>query len=180
MINAVDIIKSKLDMPAILRRYGFGYSRRMRCPLHNGQDLNFEVKESTWRCYSHCGNGDVISFVQKLFSLSFPEALKKIDSDFALGIYEKPTLRQYRHLQSLDREIKRKNAEKQAKSDFFNTVWNLLCERKKLYENIVKFWAPQSPEEEPISLYVEALQNIGYINYLLDYFWESEVIKCAK
>lgn len=180
MIDAVDIIKSRLDMPTVLRRYGFGNSRRMKCPLHNGQDLNFEVKNNSWRCYSRCGSGDVISFVQKLYNLSFPETLKKMDCDFALGIYQKPTLRQYRNLQNLDRELKRKKAERQAKAEFFNTAWDLLCERKKVYENVIEFWNPKTPEEEPISLYVEALHNIGYINYLLDYIFESEMRKCAK
>ena len=180
MFDAIEIIKGKLDMPMVLHRYGFGYSRRMRCPLHDGQDLNFEVKENSWRCYSHCGSGDVISFVQKLFNLSFPETLKKIDADFAFGIYKKPTLKQYRNLQKLDCELKKKKAEKQAKTALLNTEWDLLCERKRLYENVIEFWAPQTPNEEPIQLYVEATQNLGYVNYLLDYFWESEVVKCAK
>lgn len=37
---------------------------RMRCPLHNGGDPNFEVYEDgAWRCHSRCGGGDIFGFV---------------------------------------------------------------------------------------------------------------------
>lgn len=176
MIDAVAIIKNRLDMPQVLSRYGFGVSKRMKCPIHNGQDLNFEVKKHSWRCYSHCGGGDVISFVQKIYGLTFPEALRKLDADFALGIYEKPTLKRYRELQRIDRELKKKQAEAAEKAEINRIIWDVLCEKRKLYEKITEYWAPKTPDEEPLLMYVETLNELPYIEYLLDKISDSEEV----
>ena len=94
--NAAQTIKDRLTMREVLEHYGYTAKRRIPCPLHNGEDNNFEIKEKTFMCYSQCGGGDVITFVQKLFNLSFTEALKKIDIDFNLNLYGEHTFEDLR------------------------------------------------------------------------------------
>ena len=173
-VDKVEIIKDRLTMREVLERYGYSEKRRMPCPIHQGKDLNFEVKEKSWRCYSHCGSGDVISFVQQLFGLSFPDTLKKIDTDFNLGLFEhisnRKSLDIARQSYQRKKEIER---QKQEVENIKNRYWLVLDEWVRLDRNKT-LHAPKTPEEECHPLFVEALQKLAYQEYLLDCV-ESEV-----
>lgn len=53
------------------------------CPLHPEKHPSFSVNLETglYNCFSNCGGGDAIRFIEKLYSLSFKEALGKIKAD---------------------------------------------------------------------------------------------------
>ena len=49
------------------------------CPIHDDQNPSFNIDNNHWVCWSQCGNGDVIDFVQKMERLpSKPEACAKL------------------------------------------------------------------------------------------------------
>ena len=174
-IDAVQTIKDRLTMRDVLERYGYTTKRRIPCPLHNGKDNNFEVKEKSWRCYSHCGNGDVISFVQQLFGLSFLDALKKIDIDFGLNLYGEHTFEElrkshYRQKQVQAERERKKREKEQADAEY----WAVFDEWKRLDDN-KRNYAPKTPDEELHPLFVEALQKLAYQEYLLDCAQERRV-----
>lgn len=166
--DAVQTIKDLLTMRDVLERYGYSAKRRMPCPIHQGKDLNFEVKEKSWRCYSHCGSGDTISFVQQLFGLSFPDALKKIDLDFNLDLYGEHSFQDLRkshyRQKQVQAERERKEREKQQADAKY---WAVFDEWKRLDDN-KRNYAPKTPNEEWHPLFVEALQKLAYQEYLLD------------
>lgn len=155
-------------MRDVLERYGYSAKRRIPCPLHNGKDNNFEVKEKSFMCYSQCGGGDVISFVQKLFNLSFPDALKKIDLDFGLSLYGEHSFEDLRKLHYRQKQIQaereRKEREKQQADVEY---WAVFAEWKRLDDNKQNY-APKTPDEELHPLFVEALQKLAYQEHLLD------------
>lgn len=167
-MDATTIIKDRLTMADVLSRYGFEPKKRMKCPLHNGDDLNFEVKEKTYTCYSRCGGGDVISFVQNYFNIGFAETLKKIDTDFALGLFGKQS---YREVQKSQKEafLRKKQAEEKTKQKekAVAQYWAVFDEWKRLVENKKKY-APKTPEEEPHPLFVEALKKLTHQEFLLE------------
>lgn len=167
-IDAVQTIKDHLTMRDVLFRYGYEPKRRMKCPIHQGKDLNFEVKEHSFMCYSQCGGGDVITFVQKLFSLSFPDAIKKIDLDFGLNLYGDKTFEELRksHYQTKQLQAKRER-EKAKKEQADAEYWAAFEELKRLDDN-KRNYAPKTPDEELHPLFVEALQKLAYQEYLLD------------
>ena len=167
-VDKVEIIKDRLTMDEVLRQYGYTPKKRMPCPLHSGVDKNFEIKGKYWRCYSHCGNGDVISFVQQLFGLSFPDALKKIDTDFNLGLYEHISNRKSLDIarQSYQRK-KERERQKQEIEAVKNNYWDIFGEWVRLDRNKT-LYAPKTPDEEWHPLFVEALQKLAYQEYLLD------------
>jgi DNA primase len=167
-IDAVQTIKDRLTMREVLLRYGYEPKRRMKCPLHNGDGLNFEVKEHSFMCYSQCGGGDVITFVQKLFDLPFQDALKKIDLDFGLNLYGEHTFEELRksHYQTKQLQAKRereKEEQKQADTEY----WAVFDEWKRLDDNKQKF-APKTLDAELNPLFIEALQKLTHQEYLLD------------
>jgi hypothetical protein len=175
--NKAQIIKDRITMWDVLSRYGFEQKRRMRCPLHGGEDLNFAVKDHSFMCFSHCGGGDVITFVQKLFSLSFTETLKRIDDDFGLGLYRNKSLDELRQshwkAESIRAERKRKEAEKaMAKVEYNMAIaeWDRMRLLKRKY-------APKTKEEEWHPFFVEALQKMAYQEYALDLAEENLFLK---
>lgn len=172
--DAVQTIKDRLTMREVLEHYGYTAKRRIPCPLHNGKDNNFEVKEKTFMCYSQCGGGDVITFVQKLFGLSFSDTLKKIDTDFNLGLFEHISNRKSLDIarQSYQRK-KERERQKQEIEDVKNRYWNIFGEWVRLDRNKT-LYAPKAPDEEWHPLFVEALQKLAHQEYLLDCA-ESEV-----
>ena len=167
-IDAAREIKSRVSMREALEHYGFSASRRIPCPLHGGKDANFEVKGNTWRCYSHCGSGDVISFVQKYYNLSFQETLKKIDNDFGLNIYGDHSFEELRrsHYQQQALQAKRER-EKREKQKAEDDYWKAFDEWKRLDDNR-RIYRPKSPDEELHPLFVESLQKLDYQKYVLD------------
>jgi glucose-6-phosphate isomerase len=106
--------------------------------------------------------------VQKLFNLSFQEALKKIDIDFGLNLYGDKTFEELRksHYQTkqLQAKMEREKAEKE-NADM--EYWAVFDEWKRLEDNKQKF-APKMPDEELHPLFVEVLQKLSYQTYLLD------------
>lgn len=167
-INAVQIIKDRLTMREVLERYGFSTKRRIPCPLHNGKDDNFEIKGNNWWCYSHCGSGDTISFVQKLYSLSFQDTLRKIDTDFGLNIYGDHYFEELRcsHYQQQALQARR-DREKREKQKAEDDYWKAFDEWKRL-DNNRGIYRPKSPDEELHPLFVESLQKLDYQKYVLD------------
>ena len=176
-VDKVEIIKDRLTMDDVLRQYGYTPKKRMPCPLHNGCDKNFEIKGKYWRCYSHCGTGDTISFVQKLFGLSFPDTLKKIDIDFCLNLYGEHSFEDLRKAHYRQKQIQaereRKKREKQQADDEY---WKVFDEWKRLDDNKRKY-APKTMEEEWHPLFVEALQKLSYQEYLLDM---ADIRRCNR
>lgn len=167
-INAVQTIKDRLTMREVLEHYGFSAKRRIPCPLHCGKDDNFEIKGNNWRCYSRCGSGDTISFVQKLYGLSFQDTLRKIDADFGLNIYGDHSFDELRrsHYQQQALQAKR-DREKREKQKAEDDYWEAFDEWKRLDDNR-RIYRPKSPDEEPHPLFVESLQKLDYQKYVLD------------
>lgn len=166
--DAVQTTKDRLTMRDVLEHYGYTAKRRMPCPLHNGKDNNFEVKQHSFMCYSQCGGGDVITFVQKLFNLPFQDALRKIDIDFGLNLYGDKTFEELRksHYQTKRLQAKRER-EKAEKEQADLEYWVAFDEWKRLDDNKRNF-APKMADEEWHPLFVEALQKLSYQEYLLD------------
>ncbi len=174
-INAVQTIKDRLTMREVLVRYGFSVKRRIPCPLHNGTGDNFEIKGNNWRCYSRCGSGDTISFVQKFFGLSFQDTLRKIDADFGLNIYGDHSFEELRRShyqqQALQSKRDRENREKQKADDEY---WAAFDEWKRLDDNR-RIYKPKLPDEELHPLFVESLQKLNHQKYVLDCLDEKRI-----
>lgn len=169
-IDAVQTIKDRLTMREVLERYGYSPNRAgfVCCPFHNEKTPSMKIFEKDYHCFGCGENGDVITFVQKLFNLSFPDTLKKIDVDFGLNLYCDKTFEELRksHYQTKQLQAK-KEREKAEREQASAEYWVVFNEWKMLDENKRKF-APKTPDEELHPLFVEALQKLAHQEYLLD------------
>ena len=167
-IDAVQTIKDRLTMRDVLERYGFSAKKRIPCPLHNGKDNNFEIKEKNFMCYSQCGGGDVITFVQKLFNLSFTDALNKIDIDFGLNLFGDKTFEELRKSHYQSKQLQAKKEREKAKRERAKAeYWKAFDEWKRLDDNR-RLYKPKSPDEELHPFFVESLQKLDYQKYIFE------------
>ncbi len=81
-MNQTEEIKAKLDIVDIISEYiqlkQAGTNFKGLCPFHNEKTPSFMVsrEKQIWHCFGCGEGGDAFSFVQKIDSLDFPEALK--------------------------------------------------------------------------------------------------------
>ena len=167
--DAVQTIKDRLTMREVLLHYGYEPNNRgfMCCPFHNEKTPSMKIFEKDYHCFGCGENGDVINFVQKLFNLSFPDTLKKIDVDFNLNLYGEKTLEELRksHYQQKQLQAKRQR-EKAEREQAENEYWTVFDEWKRLFENKEKY-TPKTQSEQLHPLFVEALHKLAYQEYLL-------------
>lgn len=50
-----------------------------KCPLHPDNNPSFAIYTATnsFNCFAGCGGGDVITFLMKLYSIDFKEAIER-------------------------------------------------------------------------------------------------------
>lgn len=167
-----DAIKQRLTMRQILGAYGIAVNDHgfARCPFHNEKTASFKAYDGDrgFYCFGCGESGDVITFVMRLFGLSFKEALRKIDTDFSLCLFEKPTLAEYRKAQRAMEEMRAKRErEKQEKEARESAYWEAYDEWLRLTRNKEQY-APKSPGEVWHPLFVEALEKLTLQEYVLD------------
>lgn len=174
-------VKACLDITEVLNYYGIRTNRKKAvCPFHTEKTASLIIYPHTQSFYCFgCGeSGDVISFVSKLFDIKPIEAVKKLNSDFMLGFdIEKPVKRQY--ISEYKRKEKAERIYEKQESEVFKIL--ALCHRK--LHNDIRRYAPKEYTKDLPEEYVYAIDNIGYIEYLLDILQKGtsdEKIKTVK
>ena len=169
-IDAVQTIKDRLTMREVLERYGYTADRKgfICCPFHNEKTPSMRIYENDYHCLGCREHGDVITFVQKLFGLSFQDTLRKIDADFGLNIYGDHSFEELRrsHYQQQALQAKRER-EKREKQKAEEDYWEAFDEWKRLDDNR-RIYRPKSPDEELHPLFVESLQKLDYQKHVLE------------
>lgn len=165
-------IKETLDMRQICESYGIEVNRAgfILCPFHSEDTPSLKLYADGWHCFGCGAGGDVIDFVKGLFNLPFMDAVKKLDEDFRLGLDVGRKLSQRERLQfekerfQRQQEAKRKRAEADRIEDEYWTAY----ERWLVLDEKIRTLAPKSPDEPPDLEFLDALQNIGMAEYMLD------------
>ena len=168
--NTVQTIKDRLTMREVLEYYGYEPNKKgfICCMFHNEKTPSMKIFEKDYHCFGCGEHGDTITFVQKLFNLSFQEALKKIDVDFGLNLYGDKTFEELRKSHYQLKQLKAKREREKAERKQSNVeYWAAFDEWKRLEDNKQKF-APKTPDEELHPLFVEALQKLSYQTFLID------------
>ena len=160
-------VKELVDVEAAARHYGVEVHRGniALCPFHRERNPSCKLYADHYYCFGCQAHGDVIKLVQELFSLSAIEAVKQLNSDFALGLdVDKPP-----DMTAVNRrrqEIAKQKAE-QAKIE---RMYNILLRYYTLLDGYKIRFAPKTPDNEIDGRFVYALQNIGYAEYMLEAF----------
>ena len=168
-----DEVKSLVDVPTAARSYGVEVSRgnMALCPFHRERHPSCKLYADHYYCFGCQAHGDVIKLVQELFSVSAIEAVKQLNSDFALGLdVDKPP-----DMEKVNRR-RRAIAERKAEKARIEHMYDVLLRYFTLLDKYKMRYAPTSPDEDRLSSarldrrFVYALQNIGYAEYMLEAF----------
>ena len=167
--NVVQTIKDHLTMREVLLRYGYEPNNKgfVCCPFHLEKTPSMKIFEKDYHCFGCGEHGDIITFVQKLFNLSFQDTLQKIDTDFCLNLYGNKSFDELRKSHYKQKQLQAKRKREQAEREQAeNEYWKLTNEWIRLEKNKRKY-APKTPDEELNPLFVEALHKLAYQEYLL-------------
>ena len=162
-----DDIKELVDVPTAARTYGVEVHRgnMALCPFHRERHPSCKLYEDHYYCFGCQAHGDVIKLVQELFGLRAIEAVKQINSDFALGLdLDKPP-----DMEAVARR-RREIAERKAEKARVTHMYDVLLRYFTLLDKYKMRYAPKTPDEETDRRFVYALQNIGYAEYMLETF----------
>lgn len=160
-------IKELVDVPTAARTYGVEVHRgnMALCPFHRERHPSCKLYDDHYYCFGCQAHGDVIKLVQELFGLSAIEAVKQINSDFALGLdLDKPP-----DMEKINRR-RRAIAERKAEKARAEHMYDVLLRYFTLLDKYKMRYAPTSSDDETDRRFVYALQNIGYAEYMLEAF----------
>ena len=165
--NVFEAVKLSVSTREAAEFYGIKVSRTGMacCPFHDDKNPSMKV-DQRFHCFGCGEDGDVIDFTAKLFNLSPKEAAEKLAQDFGL-IYDSQAPPRRRYV--------RQKTEAQKFREDRQRCYRVLSD----YYYLLKKWeadrSPRTPEEEPHTRFVEAIQKKAYVEYLLDLFlYESE------
>lgn len=130
-----DYILNSLAMKDVLYKYGIKTNKDMfSCPFH-GKDKKPSAKayQNNFYCFACNTSGDVISFVEKYFNLSFRQAMQKINEDFSLGLESN-----YKVDYDKINNLKREREEKEKYKDKLMQDFIRQCDLKLLFERVMK------------------------------------------
>ena len=161
--NVVQIIKDRLTMCEVLERYGYEPNKKgfMCCPFHLEKTPSMRIYDKDYHCFGCGEHGDVITFVQKLFNLSFQEALKKIDVDFVLNLYGDKTFEELRKSHYQTKKKKKKREREKAEKEQSNVeYWAAFDEWKRLDDNRQNY-VPKTPDEQLHPLFIAVIAIVA-------------------
>ena len=173
IMNFADEIKQRVSMVDLLPYYGIEMDRAnfCRCPFHLEKSASFKAYSGDrgYYCYGCHAHGSVIDFVMQYFSISFGDAIRKINEDFSLGLPIGEKLDRRKQLEMQKQAFLRKrelNAQKAKQEELEKLYWTAFDEWKRLDDN-KRNYAPKTPTEPLHPLFVEALKNIAGAEYNL-------------
>ena len=160
-MNVFEAVKPNISTRQAAEMYGIKVNRNGMavCPFHNDKNPSMKV-DKRFHCFACQADGDVIDFVSRLCGLPCKEAAMKLADDFGISYdsRHKPTVRPHIREPTAEQLYQKEEAR----------CYRVLTD----YFHLLRRWetqhAPHTPDDEWHPLFVEALQRMSYIEYLLD------------
>ena len=159
-MNIFETVKQSVTTRQAAERYGIRVERNgmCRCPFHDDSTPSMK-RDRRYYCFGCGATGDVIDFVSQLRGIGSKEAAILLAQDFAIP-YEDSAGKTNRPRQQNTDEQNYQHMERYC-SRVLLDYYQLLCRWKEDY-------APQTPENGYHPRFVEALQKLSLVEYLLD------------
>lgn len=159
-MNIFETVKQSVTTRQAAERYGIRVKRNgmCRCPFHDDSTPSMKL-DRRYYCFGCGATGDVIDFVSQLRGIGSKEAAILLAQDFAIP-YEDSAGKTNRPRQQNTDEQNYQHMERYC-SRVLLDYYQLLCRWKEDY-------APQTPENGYHPRFVEALQTLSLVEYLLD------------
>ena len=162
-----EAVKQTVTTRQAAERYGIRVERNgmCRCPFHDDSTPSMKL-DRRYYCFGCGATGDVIDFVSQLHGIGSKDAAILLAQDFAIPCEDgegkagrppkqKTDEQNYQHMERYCFRV-------------LLDYYRLLCRWKDEY-------APQTPEDGYHSRFVEALQKLSLIAYLLDELLDGDI-----
>ena len=166
-MNLIKEVKERADIVKVAEYYGMKLNRAYKCicPFHKEKtaSLSISPQKQIWKCFGCGKGGDVISLVSELLNINALEAAKSINNTLGLELdVEKPS-----NYLEINKYAEKRKTEKAFKEWELKT-FILLTDYLHLLWKWEKEERPKHPDDEVSDLFVEALQQRDYIEYIVD------------
>ncbi len=183
-------VKERADIVKVAELYGMKLNRAYKCvcPFHKEKtaSLSISPQKQIWKCFGCNKGGDVISLISELLNINALEAAKSINYTLGLGLDPNQKSSYFQ----INKYKNRQKTEEMFKKWELDT-FILLTDYLHLLWRWEEEYVPKNMEEDPNELFVEAMHNRDYIEYVIDtifiegtnedkiWFWkhEKEVVK---
>ena len=165
--NVFETVKQSITTREAAEHYGIEVKRNGMacCPFHDDRTPSMKL-DRRFHCFGCGADGDVIDFAARLYNLSPKEAAEKLAQDFGL-LYDSQAPPKKTYV--------RQKSEAQKFRESKQRCFRALAD----YAHLLRGWetglAPLTPEDEPHPLFVEALHQKDYVEYLLDFLMEDGI-----
>ena len=163
-MHLFEAVKQSVTTRQAAERYGLNVNRNGMavCPFHRDRHPSMKV-DCRYYCFGCGATGDVIDFVSRLHGMSAKEAALMLARDFSIP-YEDGT--------DAPRQSAMKKLRQEAEGQKYRRMEQHCFQVLADYYHLLRRWreehAPSQPDEAWHPLFVEALQRLDYIEYLLD------------
>lgn len=184
-MNLIREVKERANIVKVAELYGLKLNRAYKCvcPFHKEKtaSLSISPQKQIWKCFGCGKGGDSISLVSELLNINALEAAKSINYTLGLGLDPNQKSNYFEI-----NKYKNKQKTEEIFKQWENKTFQLLCDYLHLLWKWEEEKAPKNMEEEPDDLFVEAMHNKDYIDYLIDsifingtnedkiWFWKHE------
>lgn len=136
-----DEIKQTFNMRDILAKCGLPEPNRagfIKCPFHKGDhDASLKIYDKDFHCFGCGANGDIFSFIQKFYGISFKDAFLMLGGEYEKKMSFKTSLSIYHA--NKEREMRDKNEvklkeEHKLNNDLISVYRRFLSKSKPLSE----------------------------------------------
>lgn len=164
MIDYAEQIKEAVTCQQFAEYIGLKVDRNgfTRCPFHGEKTASLKIYKGGrgWCCFGCHKGGDVINFAMLWYKIGFKEALKRLDTDFSLGLYNS-VLSDSKHVLSAVQIARRKalrEREKRSKEALEAEYWAVF-DKWLAGERIIQRYEPKSMNEDFPDDFVQALKD---------------------
>ncbi|XBX05512.1 CHC2 zinc finger domain-containing protein [Enterocloster clostridioformis] len=163
-MNVFEAVKQSVPTRQAAEHYGIKVSRNgmCACPFHNDKNPSMKV-DRRFYCFGCGATGDVIDFASRLHGISGREAALMLAQDFSIPYEDRKNAAKTPIKPRLRQETEEQRFRRMEKHCFLvlSDYYHLLRRWKQEY-------APRQPGEAWNPRFVEALQGLSHVEYLLD------------
>lgn len=170
-MNVFEAVKQSVTTRQAAERYGMKVNRNGMCvcPFHNDKNPSMKV-DRRFYCFGCGATGDVIDFVSRLHGIGSKEAALMLAQDFSIPYEDSRNARKQPILPRLRRETEEQKFKRMERH-----CYQVLSDYYHLLRRWKEEYAPKQPDEAWNPRFVEALQNMSRLEYLIDVLLSGEL-----
>ena len=170
-MNVFEAVKQSVTTRQAAEHYGIRVGRNGMCicPFHEDKNPSMKV-DRRFHCFGCQADGDVSDFVSRLENVSPKEAALMLAKDFSIP---------YEGREPPGKSHRRRHSRQESPEQQFKRMERYCFRVLSDYHNLLRRWkrdyAPKTPDEDFHPLFVEALQRMSHVEYLLDVLLFSDM-----